>query len=39
MLSGDKEAKEHFKYLTKHGIRGVVNIFISDEKTVDDVVN
>lgn len=35
MLSGEKEAKENFKYLSKHGIRGMVQIFVSDEKIVD----
>lgn len=39
MLSGHKEAKEHFKYLSKHGIRGIAQIFISDSKLLDQMVD
>ncbi len=28
MLSGETEAKENFKYLSKHGIRSICSIFL-----------
>lgn len=35
MITGDIDSKENFKYLTKHGVRAIVNLFVSDEKLVD----
>jgi hypothetical protein len=30
MLSGEAEAKENFKYLSKHGIRSICAIFLEN---------
>jgi len=38
MLTGDKEAKENFKYLSSHGIRGVAAVFVADEKKLTEIV-
>ncbi len=39
MLSGDVEAKENFKYLSKHGIRSICAIFLESPKDIDEIVN
>lgn len=39
MLSGNNEAKENFKYQSKHGIRGIATIFISNQKFLDELVD
>lgn len=39
MLSGDVEAKENFKYLSKHGIRSICATFLESSKDIDEVVN
>ena len=39
MLSGDVEAKENFKYLSKHGIRSICSVFLESAKDVEEVVN
>jgi len=31
MIIGDDETKEQFKYITKHGIRAIGALFISDQ--------
>ena len=38
-MIGDQETKDMFKYLTKHGIRGMANVFLADPKAVDELVN
>jgi hypothetical protein len=39
MLSGDSEAKENFKYLSKHGVRSIGNIFLEKSKDVEELVS
>lgn len=39
MMTGDAETKEHFKYLSKHGIRGIVSTFISNERVLQQIVD
>ncbi len=35
MMIGEQETKEHFKFLTKHGIRAIGSVFISNEATLN----
>ncbi len=39
MLKGDAETKDNFKYLSKHGIRAIASIFLSNPKQIDELVN
>ena len=39
MLSGDVEAKENFKYLSKHGTRSICAIFLENAKDINEIVN
>lgn len=34
-MIGDSETKEHFKFLSKHGIRAIGALFISNEKLLN----
>lgn len=39
MLIGDQETKDNFKYLSKHGIRAIGQVFISTPALLDELVN
>ena len=39
MISGKDEAKEDFKYLSKHGMRQIILNYIEKEKEITDLVN
>jgi len=39
MLIGDTETKENFKYLSKHGIRSIGAVFLSNPRDLDELVN
>ena len=38
MMSGDDEAKEHFKYLSKHGVRSICQIFLQKDREIEEIV-
>jgi mitochondrial chaperone BCS1 len=38
MLAGEAEAKENFKYLTKHGIRSIGALFLERARDIEDLV-
>ena len=38
MMKGEAETKEHFKYLSKHGIRSIVSQYINDPKKIEECV-
>jgi hypothetical protein len=39
MLTGHEEAKENFKYLSKHGLRQVAMQYIDNDKDITELVN
>ena len=39
MMIGDVDAKEKFKYLSKHGIRSIGNIFIENPRDLNDLIS
>ena len=39
MMIGETETKENFKYLSKHGIRSTAQIFISNPKKLNELVD
>lgn len=38
MIIGDAETKENFKYLSKHGVRSIGNIFLEKERDLEELV-
>jgi len=39
MLVGEQETKDNFNYLSKHGIRAIGQIFISNQKLLNELVD
>ena len=39
MLTGDQETKDNYKYLSKHGIRSICQLFIKNKEDLNEVVN
>jgi hypothetical protein len=35
MMTGNAEDKENFKYLSKHGVRALAQVFISNENILN----
>ena len=38
-MIGQQETKDNFKYLSKHGIRAIGQVFLKDEALLDELVN
>lgn len=39
MMIGEQETKDMFKYLSKHGIRGMASVFLSDSKALEELLS
>ena len=38
-MIGQQEAKDNFKYLSKHGIRAIGQVFLKDEALLNELIN
>ena len=39
MMVGEQETKDYFKYLSKHGVRAIGQVFLKDEHLLNELVN
>ena len=40
MIQGEQETKDMFQYMSTHGVRGIVSIFVAaDDKFLDELVS